>query len=67
MLEPEPKNLHARSLKFEFRLHSSGFNKSFKRNCTISTGIPKLGVWCKKMIQFDPRSRKKTSDCDADS
>jgi len=24
------------------------FNKSFKRNCTISTGIPNLGVWCKK-------------------
>ena len=21
---------------------------SFKRNCTISTGIPNLGVWCKK-------------------
>ena len=24
------------------------FNKSFKRNCTISTLIPNLGVWCKK-------------------
>jgi len=24
------------------------FNKSFKRNCTISTGIPKLGVSCEK-------------------
>jgi len=24
------------------------FNKSFKRNCTISTGIPNLGVWCEK-------------------
>jgi len=24
------------------------FNKGFKRNCTISTGIPNLGVWCKK-------------------
>jgi len=24
------------------------FNKSFKRNCTISTGIANLGVWCKK-------------------
>jgi len=23
------------------------FNKTFKRNCTISTGIPNLGVWCK--------------------
>ena len=23
------------------------FNKSFERNCTISTGIPNLGVWCK--------------------
>ena len=22
-------------------------NKSFKRKCTISTGIPNLGVWCK--------------------
>jgi len=27
------------------------FNKSFKRNCTISTGIPNLWVWCKN----DPR------------
>jgi len=24
------------------------FNKSFKRNCTISTGNPNLGAWCKK-------------------
>jgi len=24
------------------------FNKSLKRNCTVSTGIPNLGVWCKK-------------------
>ena len=24
------------------------FNKSFIRNCTISTGIPNIGVWCKK-------------------
>ena len=24
------------------------FNKSFKRNCTILTGIPNLRVWCKK-------------------
>ena len=24
------------------------FNECFKRNCTISTGIPNLGVWCKK-------------------
>jgi len=24
------------------------FNKSLKRNCTISTGSPNLGVWCKK-------------------
>ena len=23
------------------------FNKSFKRNCIISTGIPNFGVWCK--------------------
>jgi len=23
------------------------FNKTFKRNSTISTGIPNLGVWCK--------------------
>jgi len=23
------------------------FNRSFKRNCTISTGIPNLGVRCK--------------------
>jgi len=29
------------------------FQQSFKRNCTISTGIPNLGVWCKKMIQLD--------------
>jgi len=24
------------------------FNKTFKRNYTISTGILNLGVWCKK-------------------
>ena len=24
------------------------FNKGFKRNCTISRGIPKFGVWYKK-------------------
>jgi len=24
------------------------FNKSFIRNCTISTGILNSGVWCKK-------------------
>jgi len=24
------------------------FSKSFKRNCTISTGIPSLRVWCEK-------------------
>ena len=24
------------------------FNKGFKRNCTISTGIPNSGVWCRK-------------------
>jgi len=48
MLEPQPKHLDARSLKFEYRLHSPGFNKSFKINCTISTWIPNLGVRCKK-------------------
>ena len=26
------------------------FNKSFKSNCTISTGIPTLGVWCKTVV-----------------
>ena len=33
----------------EIVVHSkkSVSNKSFKRNCTISTGIPNLGVWCK--------------------
>jgi len=24
------------------------FKEIFKRNCTISTGIPNLGMWCKK-------------------
>ena len=28
------------------------FNKSFKRNCTISTGIPSLGVQCKKWFNW---------------
>jgi len=33
----------------EIMVHSkkSLFQQSFKRNCTISTGIPNLGVWCK--------------------
>ena len=34
------------------------FNKSFIRNCTISTGIPNLGVWRKNMIQLDFRTIK---------
>jgi len=34
----------------EIVVHSkkSVFGQNFKRNCTISTGIPNLGVWCKK-------------------
>jgi len=34
----------------EIVVHSKNpcFNKSFKRNCTISTGSPNLRVWCKK-------------------
>jgi len=43
------------------------FNKSFKRNCTISTGIPNVGVRCKKMIQLDIRSRSRTKRSDSDS
>jgi len=35
------------------------FYKSSNRNCTISTGIPNLGVWCEKKIQKDFRSRTK--------
>jgi len=31
------------------------FNESFKRNYTISTGIPNLGMWC-KMIFGHPES-----------
>jgi len=30
----------------------SCFNKSFKGNCTILTGTPKLGVWCKKLSNW---------------
>ena len=30
------------------------FNKSFKRNCTISTGIPNFGVWFKKWSNWTP-------------
>jgi len=30
------------------------FNKSFKRNCTISTGIPNCGVRCKKWSNWAP-------------
>jgi len=26
------------------------FKKCFKRNCTISTGIPNFGMWCKKKM-----------------
>ena len=36
------------------------FNKSFKRNCTISTGIPNLGVWCKNEPLAYPESDKKS-------
>jgi len=28
------------------------FNKSFKRNSTVSTGIPNIGVWCKKWSKW---------------
>jgi len=35
------------------------FNKSFKRNCTISTGIPHLGVWWKYDPNGLPESDKK--------
>jgi len=35
------------------------FNKSFKRNCTISTGIPNLGVWCKKWFNGTSGFRQK--------
>jgi len=31
------------------------FNKSFKRHCTIPTGIPNLGVWCKKWSNWTSR------------
>jgi len=34
------------------------FNKNFKRNCTISTGISDWGVWCKKVIRLNFRSRE---------
>jgi len=37
------------------------FNKSFKRHCTISTGIPNLGVWCKKIIQLNFRTLGRTT------
>ena len=36
------------------------FNKCFNRNCTISTEIPNLGVWCEKIIQLKFRSRGRT-------
>ena len=39
-------------------------NKSFIRNCAISTGIANLGVWYKN-IQLDFRSRTKKSDSDS--
>jgi len=38
------------------------FKTSFKRNCTISTGIPNLKLCCKKTIQLNFRSWTKTSD-----
>jgi len=41
------------------------FNKSFKRNCTISTGIPDFGVWCKKWSNWKSGVGKK-SDSDTD-
>jgi len=34
-------------------------NKSFQRNCTISTGIPNVGVWCKNDSFRFPESDKK--------
>jgi len=39
--------------------------KSFKRNHTISTGIPNLGVWCKNNLIGHPESeadKKKQQD-----
>jgi len=34
-------------------------NLCFKRNCTISTGIPNLGVWCKNDPSGHTESDKK--------
>jgi len=28
------------------------YNKNFKRNCTVSTGVPNLGVWRKKWSKW---------------
>ena len=35
------------------------FNKSFKRNCTISKGIPNLGLSCEKLSNWAPGARQK--------
>ena len=37
----------------------SQFQQSFKRNCTISTGIPNLGVWCEKWSNWISRVGQK--------
>ena len=41
------------------------FNKSFKRNCIISssTGIPNLGVWCKKWSSWTKKSVSDSQCC----
>jgi len=40
---------------------SYGTHKSSKRNCTISTGIPNWGVWCKKWFNWTSRVGRKNA------
>jgi len=46
----------------EIVLHSKNslFEKNFRRNLTISRGIPNLGVWCKKWSNLDFRNQSQT-------
>jgi len=57
----------------EIEIHSKNslFQKSFKRNYTISTTISNLGVWCKKWSNWTSRfgqTKKSDSDfCDSNT